>query len=192
MELAIVLWNNDNWCWTGIFQQHIGDAVAQSAKRRRPEVSRASGLRLSIPEWSGIPRLSCWLRNTGASGRWRWWEAASDRCIGSGGCPGVGGVGGENKDEWLTGRVTRGQPLIMIDRWGQDQRVSPPRGQRSTWLVSRKNILLTTYLESNLSWSGLPPPDDSDSDSDNDSWQSVINFERQVYRSSSKLRCFCF
>ena len=40
----------------------------------------------------------------------------------------------------------------------------------------------TTYLESNLSWSGLPPPDDSGSDSDNDSWQSVINFERQVYR----------
>jgi len=40
----------------------------------------------------------------------------------------------------------------------------------------------TTYLESNLSWSGLPPPDDSDSDSDNDSWQSVINSERQVYR----------
>jgi len=35
---------------------------------------------------------------------------------------GVGG--GENKDEWLTGRVARGQPLIMIDRWGQDQRVS--------------------------------------------------------------------
>ena len=29
----------------------------------------------------------------------------------------------------------------------------------------------TTYLESNLSWSGLPPPDDSDSDSDNDFWQ---------------------
>jgi len=28
----------------------------------------------------------------------------------------------------------------------------------------------TAYLESklNLSWSGLPPPDDSDSDSDND------------------------
>jgi len=40
----------------------------------------------------------------------------------------------------------------------------------------------TTYLESNLSWSGLPPPDDSDSDSDNDFWQPVINSERQVYR----------
>ena len=36
----------------------------------------------------------------------------------------------------------------------------------------------TMYLQSNLSWSGLPPPDDSDID--NDSWQSVINFERQV------------
>ena len=27
-------------------------------------------------------------------------------------------AGGEMKDEWLTGHVARGQPLIMIDRWG--------------------------------------------------------------------------
>ena len=48
------------------------------------------------------------------------------------------------------------------------------------WLTSCKTQRI--WKASNLSWSGLPPADDSDSDSDNESWQSVINFERQVYR----------